>query len=213
MCAIDLVSSPLFWTVKICSMYQTSSVPHPELVIQAAHENNEVVITKYYDYLKSKPSLKRLSKYYDSSLFYTAFEEAFNSAFLKFLEKIKSPGFIHRNLDGFAYRIVYNKTRDELDKLIRMRKFEEFDVQKHDRIIPTSFQTVQDWIAYDADTSLEHWFQALSVVEKKIIELRFLDYNHKEIAAELQLSEGTVRNKFSKIIQSARTYINPSLAA
>jgi RNA polymerase sigma factor (sigma-70 family) len=196
-------------------MYQTTSVPRPELVIQAAHENNQIVLSKYYHYLKNKiQHSSGLRSSYDGSLFDQVFEEGFDDAFIILLNKIKSPGFVNHNLDGFAYQIIRGKTRDELKKFNALSKIDSIDVNGLD--IPDNFSThhhILDWIEDHPEYQLDRWYHNLSIEQKEILNLRFLNYDHKEIAAELQLSEGTIRNKFSKIIQSARTYINPALAA
>ena len=189
-------------------MYQTTSVPSSEAVIQAVYENNEVIITQYYKYLKTKIKLKSLSGRYDSSLFNWAFQEAFNEAFLSLLEKIKSPLFQNQNLNGFAFKIIYGKTKDELDKLIRNRRYQEFDLQKNDHTETTTYYpTAKDWVENLSESKLADWYHSLSSIDRTIIELRYQDVDHKVIASELQLSIGTIRNKYSKLIREAKECI------
>ena len=189
-------------------MYQTISVPRPEVVVKAIMENNEVIISRYYYYLKNKTHCGRLRKQYDSSLFSQSFDEVFNEAFLKLLEKIKSPGFVNHNLDGFAYRIIHGKTRDELKKQIRKRHIEAFDVQKHDQqdTSPT-YTNAKQWVEDSTVAGLQKWYQTLDQIERQIIELRFQDFEHQEIAQKLELSPGTVRNKYSTLIRRAQKMI------
>jgi len=102
--------------------------------------------------------------------------------------------------DGWSYRLIVNACNDELRHQSRSRG--NLQLLEHDSPIPDPALTVAE------RDQLERGFARLTAEQRSVVVLQYyLDYSMSEIAAALDIPEGTVRSRLHHARRALRSAI------
>ena len=174
-------------------------------LLQQLRNGEQRVINSFYCKLKKRVWKALVGRYQAYQL--QTLEDCFSDAFLVFLEKIRDKDFKANNLQGYAYRIVFLTFKNRL-------RHRRWLISTSPTELPEPHPELSN-VFYSADTLFEsanadqlvHWFEKLSAKEQQILNLQLQNYKLKEIAQELELSHGTIRNIRSRLIKEAKEVV------
>lgn len=175
----------------------------PEQALEGIRRNDRQVVDAYYYYLRER-AFGIFCRQPQGSPEYLAMEDCFSQAFLIFLDKVRSGQYRHRKLDAFALGIVrncYSDTRKGLRRHAWAELPPTADLPDQPPAIPL---TAESFFESLPGFNLIHWYRSLEALPRRLLCLRCQGYNHREIAEQLSLSPGGVRNRFSHLIREAR---------
>ncbi len=128
--------------------------------------------------------------------------EIMNLGFLKVfqtMERFENGG---GNLDAWIYRIMINTSIDYYRKELKHRY--QDDVENHYHLRDESADAISDMSA----TELIHLVQELSPAYRTVFNLYVIEgFSHKEIADQLNISEGTSKSNLAKARGNLQTMI------
>jgi len=149
-------------------------------------------------YRRFFPSMERMVRRYTSDQ-----DQALlilNNGFLKVFQKIDSYTF-SGSLEGWIRKIVFRSLADYFRSENRKMRFLELDGQDK----PTSSGALDKLFLED----LLHIVDQLPAVSKEVFRLYCIEgYTHKEIGAQLNMSDGTSKWHLSKAREKLRRLIN-----
>jgi RNA polymerase sigma factor (sigma-70 family) len=129
-------------------------------------------------------------------------QEVLQEGFIKVFEKIKSYDSTG-SFDGWVRRIVANTAIDAIRKFKKDHTYVENDWQlgeTNDDYIES--QELSQLLTLKSDLAMEA-IQSLSPAYKMVFNLYvFENYSHREIAEQLEISEGTSKSNFAKAKQN-----------
>lgn len=129
-------------------------------------------------------------------------EDCFSQAFLTLLNKIRSGNYEHRNLDAFALQIIKFTYSNARRKRLSLVPFTHEIPEKE--IADSPLSNAGDLFDRFEQKKLSRWYQRLPIQQRFMLDLRMQGLDYEEIAKELDLAPGTVRNHFSKLLREAR---------
>lgn len=175
----------------------------PAEALAGIRNHDQKIIGRYYRYLRER-AFALFCYAPKGSPAWLAMEDCFNLAFLAFLEKARRPQFEPRNLDAFALEVVRRSFLDTLKKE-RRHSYAELSAAQEPADEPATVHlTAGSLFEGLPDLLLLHWYFRLEALSRRLLDLRVLGYNHKEIAGQLPLAPGTVRNRFSELVREAK---------
>ena len=175
----------------------------PAEALAGIRHHDQKTIGRYYRYLRER-AFGLFCYGPKGSPAWLAMEDCFSLAFLAFLRKARSPEFEPRNLDAFALEVVRRSFLDTLKKQ-RRHSWAELSPASEPADKPAVFHlTAASFFDEQPGFLLIQWYFTLKKDWRRILDLRIQGYNHKEIARELRLAPGAVRNRYSKLAREAR---------
>lgn len=176
----------------------------PEEALTGIRRNDRQVVNAYYYYLRQR-AFGIFCRQPQGSPEYLAMEDCFSQAFLIFLNKVRNGQYRHRNLDAYALGIVRFCYADSR-KSLRRHTHEELNPDIDIPMVASAFGVQTAFIFFEGlpDLHLLQWYFSLESLSRRMLNLRLQGYNHREIAEQLNLSHGAVRNRFSQLIREAR---------
>ena len=155
------------------------------------------ILNPFYKRLRQKV-FSIFRNHYDAHRF-QELDDCINEAFLKFLEKIQQPEFKAYNLEGYAFRVVQLSFKNYLKSKGR-KSFISSGQIPEPSISLNYYQTdLQMLLEFEAPEYFWNWFQKRSKLEQQILKYKWKGYPLLEIAQELDLAYGTVRNKHGNL--------------
>ena len=179
----------------------------PEAVLEGICHNDRSIVEAYYYYLRERAFGIFCAGRPRGSTAYLAMEDCFSLAFMTLLEKVRSGGYEHRNLDAFALGIVRNCYSDAQKKMRRHAWGELSTAAEPRDEAPAIHLSAASLFDELPEIHLLHWYFGLEQMSQRILDLRAQGYNHYEIAELLPLAPGTVRNRFSRMVREAREVV------
>lgn len=135
-------------------------------------------------------------------------DDSLSEAMIILLHKMDNQLPSQLSLDNYAFGIVkysffalVRKSRKEPT----LSKGQLPERSQIDRRFHTSLQSLFDWEGQDSHL---HWYRQLSERDQRLLNLRAQGFSNKEIASEMKMANGTVRNLLSKIMNKARKMIS-----
>lgn len=183
-----------------------------EAILAGLKNGNQLVENYFFNHLKER-AFGIFCRYQAGSREYMAMEECLSNSFLILQKKIRSGSYRDQNLEAFALGIIRNSYWDELRKWQRKSR--------------TCLDTVQERFtenkAFDdscivglleqrENTQVLKWGRQLSERDQQIFHLVLQGYSLKEIARELGVAYGSLRNIYSKKIKEARELVEQQAA-
>lgn len=132
------------------------------------------------------------------------FEDCFSQAFLTILSKIEDGSYEDQNLSAFALKVVRLTYKNQRRK---SRSYVTFtaDIPDEAPRLVTAATSAEDFFEIYQLEQLKFWYRRLPKLKRQIFDLKIQGFDHKEIAVELGIAYGTLRNKYSELIAEART--------
>ena len=166
-----------------------------KLLLQIASGDEQafnILYRRYWDRLYNY--LLRVTKFHEVS------EEIATDVFFKlWTGREILPSII--NINGFLYKVTYNKAMDFFKKVAREKRIQEILLTQIEHATPNN----ADYILLDDENKqiLQKLIQELSPQRRLVFSLNRLEgLSHEEIAQKLGLSRQTVKNTMSEAVKS-----------
>lgn len=175
-----------------------------EEILAGLKDGNRLVENYFFDRLKER-AFGIFCRRPTGSWEYMVMEECLSNSFLILQKKIRSGAYHDQNLEAFALGIIRNSYWDGLRKW-RRKTF-------------TDIATIQDGAEEKSDLDimcivslfekynnlqLTEWGRQLSDRNRRIFDMQLQGYSLKEIAKELGVAYGSIRNICSSKIREAK---------
>ncbi|MEZ5038498.1 MAG: sigma-70 family RNA polymerase sigma factor [Saprospiraceae bacterium] len=171
-------------------------------VIAGLRARNPKVVKHFCQKLKERV-YKQFQKHYGAHHL-SWLDDSLSEAFIIILDKVDHKLPEKLSFDNYAFGIVKFSFYNLLRKSSKEPTLPQDNVpeQLHfDRRIHTTAFAFFDWEGYDL---LLQWYQQLSDRDQQLLDLRSQGFSNKEIAKELKLADGTVRNVVADLIKEAK---------
>lgn len=175
-------------------------------LLQQLRSGDAQTVASFYQKLWRKVIRTLSAKYQSYQL--QQLEDCFSDAFLIFLHKIQDPNFKAQNLEGYAYKVVRFTFRDRLRGKRWLVTTQPTDMPEPMRESTPTFYAADELFAERNADRLVHWFQRLSERDQLILNMQLQNFKLWEIAEQLNLSHGAVRNIRSRLIKKAKEVAN-----
>ena len=184
-------------------MCQSTRAYSAEAVRDGILRDDRAVIDWFYGRLRQR-AFGLLCRAPKGSLAYLQMEDCFNPAFLLLLRKVREGHFRGGNLMAYALTVVRYCYSDERKKA-RRHCWQELPAGGEPVDSPSSTcHTAADVFEQEGHVRLLHWYHTLDERSRRLLDLRFQGYNHREAAQKLRLAPGTVRNCYVEIFRQAK---------
>lgn len=184
-------------------MCQSTRVYSAEAVRDGILRDDRAVIEWFYGRLRLQ-AFRLFCRGSQGSPAYLAMEDCFNPAFILILRKVREGYFLGGNLMAYALKVVRYCYSDERKKA-RRHYWEELSAGGEPAAAPASAcHTAADVFEQRSLVRLLHWYHTLGERPRRLLDLRFQGYNHREAAQKLRLAPGTVRNCYVEIFRQAK---------
>lgn len=176
----------------------------PTWVLDGLQTNDPLPLKFYYNYIKPKAIAVIRRLYPDDP--HDWLKDSFSMAFLKFLEKIQSGSYVHDNLDAFAIQIIrYTYSNLRRNRLAKAKVTDQIP----DQLMATPETTntpenLGELFEFIKRKRHARWYRNLRPEQKSMLDLRMRGWHYKDIADELGVAHGTIRNKFPKLLAQAQ---------
>ncbi|MEN0004624.1 MAG: hypothetical protein AAF798_10780 [Bacteroidota bacterium] len=174
-------------------------------VLKGIRANEQRMITYFYDEMKAKTKRSFGSAVRQAgSPQAEAFKECFSLAFLCVIRKIQHGAYQDGNLRGFAYRIIYNHFNNQ------WRNAQKHQHAAADCLLELALpekspcENIVQLFEQLPTPHLFTWSLHAAPEHLQLLNWRLQGYGSKEVAQMRQQSDGTIRNEYSKIMQTIK---------
>lgn len=183
-----------------------------EAILAGLKNGNRLVESYFFNRLKER-AFGIFCRRPVGSWQYMVMEECLSNSFLILQNKIRSGIYQDQNLEAFALGIIRNSYWDELRKWQR-KTFTALTAVQERVVEQSNFDVycIVDVLENYDDPRLKEWEQKLSDRDRHIFNMQLQGYSLKEIAEEIGLSHGSVRNIRSRKVQEVQCLLQQTAA-
>ena len=175
-----------------------------EIILAGLKDGNRLIESYFYNYLRER-AFGIFCRHSVGEWQYWAMEECLSKSFMILQNKVQSGVYQNQNLEAFALGIIRNSYWDERRKWQR-KAFADIsavqDVVVEDNICDNI--RIVDFLEVYDDLRLIEWGYQLSDRDQHIFNMQLQGYSLKEIAEDIGLSHGSVRNIRSRRIREVQ---------
>lgn len=178
----------------------------PKQIVLGLKNDDPKVTAYYYRYLWDR-SMRFLNARYGANQ-PEQLEDFFSDAFIVLRQKIQNGSYNHQNLHAYALGIVKNMFF-QMRKNQSRKTFLPLEQLPDMEIPPKAFKSLGELLDSLFQFELKSWYNKLHKKEQQLLDLRMAGLSYKEIAEEMDLAYGTVRNHFSDLLKDAKEILKP----
>lgn len=131
-----------------------------------------------------------------------ALEDSLSKAFRIIVGKVEDGSYQGGNFSAFCTEVLKRSWWDE-QKRHRRHRYTKLPESLPLAEAPARVHSVQELFQRIGQEHLLRWLQALRPQDRELLNLHFQGFPHTEIAEQLGLSYGSVRNRYSSLIREA----------
>ncbi|MCG8331777.1 MAG: sigma-70 family RNA polymerase sigma factor [Chitinophagales bacterium] len=183
-----------------------------EAILAGLKDGNRLVENYFFNRLRER-AFGIFCRYQVGSKEYLAMEECLSNSFLILQNKIRLGTYYDHNLEAFALGIIRNSYWDELRKWHRKSRA-GMDICQDEFTENKAFddKCIVGLLEQRENMQVLRWGHQLSERDQQIFHLILQGYSLKEIAKELGVAYGSLRNIYSKKIKEARALVQQRAA-